>query len=46
MRGVHDIAGRAGGGRVDLQSLLALVAESIVPLPRRAAMVPCAASSR
>jgi two-component sensor histidine kinase len=39
MRGVHDIAGRAGGGPVDLQSLLALVADSIVPLPRRSALV-------
>jgi two-component sensor histidine kinase len=39
MRGVHDIAGRAGGGPVDLQSLLALVADSIVPLPRRRALV-------
>jgi two-component sensor histidine kinase len=39
MRGVHDIAGRAGGGPVDLQSLMALVADSIVPLPRRSALV-------
>ncbi len=39
MRGVHDIASRAGGGPVDLQSLLALVADSIVPSPRRAGLV-------
>ena len=39
MRGVHDIASRAGGGPVDLQSLLALVADSIVPAQRRTGLL-------